>query len=124
MNQDDKKASPARRTFLKGVGATGAALVLPASVWAQETPRTGGNLVVGMSGGATTDNLDPTIANAQTIWAIQKQFTEQLVMVSPNGRDLEPRLAETWSHSDDFRKRWRRKLGQVGKWKSWCLSRP
>lgn len=91
-----------RRTFLISSGIAGAALALPQGLMAQELPVKGGRLVLGLSGGATTDSLDPALSNAQVIYAVIAQFAERMIMVADNGRDLEPRLVESWSSSPDF----------------------
>lgn len=91
-----------RRTFLISTGVAGAALGLPRGLMAQDNPVKGGRLVLGLAGGATTDSLDPALASAQVIYAVIAQFAERLVMIADNGRDLEPKLAESWSSSPDF----------------------
>lgn len=95
-----------RRSVLKGTAGAGLVLALgPSSGWAaEETPVRGGHLVLGLTGGASSDSLDPTFADAQVAAAMVKQMSDYLIFPSSNGRDLEPMLAESWEHSDDLRK--------------------
>lgn len=94
--------TPDRRLFLKGVVAAGASLAAPMSAVADETPKKGGHLVVGLTGGETTNSLDPTLANAQAMFIMLGQYSERLILPARNGRDLEARLAESWDHSTDL----------------------
>lgn len=105
--RDDRHGGLAvdRRTLLRAAGGAGVSLALgaaPGGTEAAETPRRGGHLVVGLTGGATTDSLDPTLADSYAMGSTLKQFTDRLIMPTPDGRDLEPTLAETWDHSADF----------------------
>ncbi len=65
MNEQDGQfrfpsAGLDRRTLIRGAGAAGLAALLPAAARAQAaTPKSGGTLKVGMSGGATSDSLNP-----------------------------------------------------------------
>ncbi|WP_438397351.1 ABC transporter substrate-binding protein [Caballeronia sp. DA-9] len=105
-----QQQSPNRRQFIFGMGAAGLSLAIPgASAIAQEKPRRGGHLVVGLSSGQTTDSLDPALSTAEVIENVLAQVTEQLVIVAPNGKELQPMLAESWTHSDDL-KTWNFKL--------------
>ncbi|WP_438397333.1 ABC transporter substrate-binding protein [Caballeronia sp. DA-9] len=99
-----KNLSLDRRKFIVSVGAAGISVVIPgASALAQDKPRKGGHLVVGLVGGQTTDSLDPALSNAQVMIHVLKQTSEQLIVVTPNGKELQPMLAEGWTHSDDLK---------------------
>lgn len=93
-----------RRSFLKGVGAAGAGLLLTKKLGlaADESPVRGGHLVVGLNGGASSDTLDPTLAAAAVPHNILKMLQDHLVYAAPDGRGLEAMLAESWEHSADF----------------------
>lgn len=95
-----------RRSVLIGAASAGAAVAFSPTAGraAQEAPAKGGHLVVGMTGGASSDSLDPTFSNAQVAHTMIKQMSDYLIYPSPNGRDLQPMLAESWEHSDDLLK--------------------
>lgn len=98
-----------RRTFLGGAAGVAAALALPgafaagvSAARAEETPVKGGLLKAGMSGGASTDSLDPATFASEVPKAFGRQWGEQLVQISPKG-ELLPALAEEWDSSSDAR---------------------
>ena len=92
-----------RREFVRGIAGAGLSVALAPAASLAGTPRRGGHLMVGLTGGQTTDSLDPALANAQLMTDTLKQFGEGLVISAANGRELEPLLAESWDHSDDLR---------------------
>lgn len=100
-----------RRSVLKGTASAGLVLALTsvAARAAEDAPVKGGHLVLGLTGGASSDSLDPTFADAQVAAALIKQLSDYLIFPSADGRDLEPMLAESWEHSDDLRS-WRFKI--------------
>ena len=48
-----------RRGVLAGLVAGAGGLLLPPSAWSQGTPKQGGLLRMGMSGGSASDSMDP-----------------------------------------------------------------
>ena len=91
-----------RRSFLNRSVAAGAvaAFGLPSVALAQDTPKQGGTLRMGMGGGETTDTLDPALAASQVPFAVSYQWGDPLLYVTADG-GLEPRLAEEYSSNDD-----------------------
>lgn len=86
------------------VGASG----LPLSAMAQEAPKRGGHLRLGISDFSTADSLDPTKLHTQFENNIHWLLRNNLVEVGPGGK-LIPELAESWSASPDA-KTWTFKL--------------
>lgn len=103
-----------RRGFLQGsalVGlsaAGGAFLAGPAR--AQE-PKRGGNLRMGIGGGASADTLDPAMATATVAFVIAHCWGDTLVESDPETGEAVPSLAESWSPSADARE-WTFKIRQ------------
>jgi peptide/nickel transport system substrate-binding protein len=93
-----------RRAFLGraaalGVSAAAANALLASSALAQ-APQKGGKLTAGMQGGAATDSLDPATWASQVPYFFGRQWGEQLVQLSADGKVL-PALATEWGASDD-----------------------
>jgi len=93
-----------RREFLGraaalGVTATFANSLLSSAARA-EGPVKGGLLKAGMQGGAATDSLDPALAASQVPFTVNRNWGEQLVELSPEGKVM-PVLAEEWGASAD-----------------------
>jgi peptide/nickel transport system substrate-binding protein len=116
MSQDNQSKQRSmlnlnRRELLLGATGVGAALAFGTSTAsaADEAPVKGGHLVVGLAGGASSDSLDPTFADAQVAAVMIKQISDHLIYPAANGRDLEPMLAESWDHSSDL-KQWNFKI--------------
>lgn len=88
-----------RRSFLAGAAGSSLLLGLGSKAFAAG-PTKGGRLRLGLSGGSTSDSLDPaTYASGGVligIWA----FANNLAEVDENG-DIIPELAESWETSPD-----------------------
>ncbi len=88
-----------RRAFLNRTAAFGVAAALGGAVLPQtlraEEPKKGGILKMGLGGGETTDTLDPGLADSPVPFAINRQWGDTIVNVSPDGQ-IEPRLAESF----------------------------
>jgi peptide/nickel transport system substrate-binding protein len=94
-----------RRDFLGraaalGVSASAANLLLSSAAHAAGPVR-GGIMKVGMQGGAATDSTDPALAANQVTFSLGRTWGEELVGLSPDLKQLEPRLATEWHSSPD-----------------------
>ena len=79
--------------------ASAALTALAATAQAQDTPQKGGTLVVARP--ADVELWDPKFTNGNpSIWA-QGQIFANLIINSPDGTELLPSLAESWSISED-----------------------
>lgn len=96
-----------RRQFVMSALAAGVAL--PSALGLADsamaaTPKRGGRLRMGITGGATTDTLDPgQILDAYMINVQMGQVRNNLTVVGPDG-SLQPELAESWDASADAKK--------------------
>ncbi len=93
-----------RRSFLNrsaafGLTAARGTSLLPGAVRADE-PKKGGTLRMGLGGGETTDTLDPGLADSPVPFAVNRQWGDALVSVTPDGK-IEPRLAESATPNAD-----------------------
>ncbi len=98
------KRKLSRRGFIGRAGALGlsaaaANTLLAGAVWA-DGPKQGGTLRLGLSGGASSDTLDPALAAGLVPSQMTRQFGDTLVNVTPTG-EIEYRLAESVENSDD-----------------------
>ncbi|MCC5973252.1 MAG: ABC transporter substrate-binding protein [Rubellimicrobium sp.] len=95
-----------RRAFLGRAGALGltaaAANSLLATAVRAAGPQKGGNLVIGLVGGESTNSLDPALAASQVPYTYLRTSGDTLVNTTPAG-DIEMRLAESIEASDDAR---------------------
>ena len=93
-----------RRDFLGRAAALGVSAISANSLIAgaarAQAPVKGGKLMAGMVGGAATDSLDPATWASQVPYTLGRCWGEQMLEVSPTG-EIEPRLAEEYSASDD-----------------------
>jgi len=93
-----------RRSFLTRTAAIGAAAVVGASALGKAamaaTPKQGGVLKMGLGGGETTDTLDPALTTNKVGAAVNRQWGDTLVRVSPDGK-VEARLAESFKPNKD-----------------------
>jgi peptide/nickel transport system substrate-binding protein len=102
-----------RREFLGRAAAVG--LTLPAasqllsSTALAQGPQKGGDLLVGMVGGESTNSLDPAEQLTQVPQVFTRTWGETLVLANPQDSTAMPVLAESWEASDDV-KEWRFKI--------------
>jgi peptide/nickel transport system substrate-binding protein len=93
-----------RRDFLGRAAALGVTAGVANSLFASavraQSPQKGGILRAGMQGGAATDSLDPGSWASQVPYFFGRQWGEQLVQLSADGK-VQPALAEEWGASDD-----------------------
>lgn len=103
-----------RRGFMMGAMALGVSLASASAILNKveaATPKKGGRLRVGLTGGATTDILDP--GQILDLYMIHLQFGQLrngLTEVASDGQ-LIPELAESWDASPDA-KTWNFKIRQ------------
>jgi peptide/nickel transport system substrate-binding protein len=102
-----------RRDFLGRAAALGLTLpaaskLLTTTALAQE-PQRGGDLLVGMVGGESTNSLDPAEQLTQVPQVFTRTWGETLVLADPKTSAATPVLAESWEASDDV-KEWRFKI--------------
>lgn len=102
-----------RRDFMGRAAALGlagpAATALLGRAAAAAGPQKGGQLKIGMVGGAATDSLDPATFSSQVPYTFGRYWGETLTETSPVDGSAVPVLAESWSTSDDA-KTWRFKI--------------
>ena len=112
MNQDDEikylqrlvvEGRMSRRKFLSAAMAAGVGSLAPAlySSAARAAPKKGGRLRQGLTGGATSDVMDPgQILDSYMINVQFGQLRNNLTEVAANG-ELVPELAESWEANAD-----------------------
>ena len=93
-----------RREFMAKVSALGlAAAVSPALLSKPakaETPKKGGRFRMGLTGGHTTDNLDPATLTDEWNYNTNWMYRNCLVEIDYQGNPI-PELAESWEASKD-----------------------
>jgi peptide/nickel transport system substrate-binding protein len=94
----DRRAFIGRAVAL-GMTASLASTLLATAARAEE-PKRGGLIRVGMSGGESTNSLDPALAASEVPFAVNMTWGEMLVDVSPTG-EVVPRIAEEISSNAD-----------------------
>jgi len=99
-----KSGKMSRRDFMSGAAALGlsvpAALSMMKAVKAA-TPKSGGTFIQGLTGGSTSDVLDPAqTLDSYMINVSSGQLRNNLTEISPSG-ELAPELAESWEASSD-----------------------
>ena len=101
-----------RREFLAQMSAIGASAALPSVLLNTPayamTPKAGGRLKIGLSGGSTTDTLDPAIFTNIMPFIISFQVRNCLIEIDQKSQ-LVPELAESWEPTPDATK-WTFKL--------------
>ena len=101
-----------RREFITRASAIGfAAALSPALLTTPAratTPKKGGRLRLGLSGGSTTDSLDPGVLNDTVPASMNWSLRNCLVEVDYRGEAI-PELAESWDTTPDAAK-WSFKL--------------
>ena len=93
-----------RRSFMGragalGLSATAAGTLLSSAVMAQGAQK-GGTIRVGISGGSSTDSLDPATSANSTSTQISRLWGEPLVELGADG-SLEPKVATEWGATAD-----------------------
>ena len=93
-----------RREFIARVSALGLmAAVSPAllsGVSEAATPKKGGRLIIGVTGGSTTDSMDPATLTSNMNQNINWQIRNCLVEIDHNFNTF-PELAESWDSTPD-----------------------
>ncbi|HHL21647.1 MAG TPA: ABC transporter substrate-binding protein [Aliiroseovarius sp.] len=93
-----------RREFVGRAGALGVSAAAAGTMFANAAqaagPVMGGTLKVGLSGGASSDTLDPALVASEATHGILRCWSDHLVNVSATG-EVVPRLAEEVSSSPD-----------------------
>ncbi|MFO1056126.1 MAG: ABC transporter substrate-binding protein [Dongiaceae bacterium] len=89
-----------RRDFMSRAAALGVSTALAGTlaskgVFADEAPKKGGHLILGLDGSASTDNLDPTTYVVTFQYTVGYQWGNSLVELTHDG-GLSPELAESW----------------------------
>ena len=102
-----------RREFMGRAAALGVSTALASSlagktVFADDTPKKGGHLILGVDGSASTDNLDPTSYVVTWQYTVGYQWGNGLVELTEDG-SLVPELAESWE-PDSAATKWVMKL--------------
>jgi len=96
-----------RREFLARVSALGlTALLSPAFLTRQASaalPKKGGRLKIAMTGGQTTDSLDPATITGLMMSFVSFQLRNNLVEIDHKSNAI-PELAESWEPSPDAKK--------------------
>jgi peptide/nickel transport system substrate-binding protein len=83
-----------RREFLGQAAALGVSTALITQAIAQ-TPKRGGQLIVGIDGAATGNTLDPALYAATYMHLVGMQLYDQLTVLDERAR-VQPALAESW----------------------------
>lgn len=107
------KGNMSRREFLSRVSAMGLGAMAPGLYMqsAMASPKHGGRFRQGVTGGATSDVLDPGQILDHYMMNVQfGQLRNNLTEVAPSG-DLVPELAESWEASNGA-KTWNFKVRQ------------
>ncbi len=104
IQQSFESGQVSRRSFMSAALAMGVSLTAASAILNKveaASPKKGGRLRVGLTGGATTDVLDP--GQILDLYMIHLQFGQlrnSLTEVGPDGQ-LAPELAESWDASAD-----------------------
>ena len=104
IQQSFESGQMTRRSFMSAALALGISMTAASAILNKveaATPKKGGKLRVGLTGGATTDVLDP--GQILDLYMLHLQFGQLrngLTEVAPDGQ-LIPELAESWDSSPD-----------------------
>lgn len=93
-----------RRDFLGRAAALGIAAPFATSLLtkaAAANPQKGGHLRMGLTGGESTNSLDPATWLTQVPQNFGTTWGETMVLQSPEDGSAQPALAESWEASDD-----------------------
>ncbi|HUF87655.1 MAG TPA: ABC transporter substrate-binding protein [Thermohalobaculum sp.] len=96
-----------RRDFMGRAAALGVAAPLATQLLsgtARAAPQRGGDFILGLNGGASTDSLDPALATSTVMHNVNFTWGECLVNTDPNDGTAQPWLAESWEASADAKK--------------------
>lgn len=103
-----------RRQFINQAAALGLSAALSPAIFpgmAQAAaPKKGGRLIMGCTGGSTTDSMDPATLTSNMNQNLNWQIRNNLVEIDHNLEPV-PELAESWEATPDA-KTWRFKLRQ------------
>ena len=101
-----------RRSFMEGALALGATVAGAEMMMgkALAAPNTGGTFKQGLTGGASTDSMDPAKILDSYMINVSSQLRNNLTEIGPDNQ-LRPELAESWEASADAAT-WRFKLRQ------------
>ena len=100
-HSSDMKSNLSRRTFVKGLAAAGVTGAFGAPFKAgASTPNKGGTFKIGLSGGSTTDSMDPILALDQVMRNINLATYDTLVELQPDGQ-LKGSLLENFETGKD-----------------------
>jgi peptide/nickel transport system substrate-binding protein len=101
-----------RREFIGKAAALGVSAVVASTMFAQAAraaaPKRGGKIKLGVSGGESSNTLDPALVASEVPLNVLRHWGDTLVQVSPTG-EVEPRLAESIESSADA-KTWHFKI--------------
>ncbi len=97
-----------RRDFLKQAAAVGAGVALSPLLMPKmakaDGPKRGGRLRIGISGGSTTDSLDPALIYDMMVQVfVAGTIGNALVEIDADGNPI-PELAESWESTPDAKK--------------------
>lgn len=111
MREPGKTFNISRRGLLQAgaaisLSAAAGSFAMPARA---QTPVKGGQLRMGLDGGASADNLDPALATATVAFVIAHCWGDTLVESDPETGAALPSLAESWTPSADA-KEWTFKI--------------
>ncbi len=99
-----KEGKITRREFITRLSALGLGVAISPTLLAQiataETPKKGGRLRAGLTGGSTTDSLDPGLVVSNMNQFINMQTRNCLVEIDQNFEAI-PELAASWESSPD-----------------------
>jgi len=96
-----------RRDFMQRAAALGIAAPIASQLLssvAEAAPQRGGDLIMGLQGGASTDSLDPATFASTVPYTFGKCWGETLVETHPDDGTAVPVLAESWEASSDAKK--------------------
>ena len=93
-----------RRQFITQVSALGLAVAVPPALLAgtarASVPKKGGRFIIGMSGGSTTDSMDPGTLVSNMNQNVSWQIRNCLVEIDHEFNAI-PELAESWDSTPD-----------------------
>ena len=107
-----KKNNISRRQFIARTSALGLAAAVSPGLFAgtarAAVPKKGGRLILGCTGGSTTDSMDPATLTSNMNQNLNWQIRNNLVEIDHNFNTV-PELAESWDSTPDA-KTWSFKL--------------